>query len=70
VVGAAVALGGSHYAVAFDRDITHCAVFVTPTGTGDGDTVEVEKAGTEAKVYIRDGNAQVEVPFSISADCQ
>jgi hypothetical protein len=69
VVGAAVAGAGSRYAVAFDQDITHCAVVVTPSGMGDGDTVEVEKTGTEAKVYMRNGNELIEKPFSIVAHC-
>lgn len=70
VVAAVVAGGGDHYAVAFDEDITNCAVLVTPTGTGDSATVEVVKAGTEARVYMREGNARVEAPFSILAECQ
>ncbi|HEX3909658.1 MAG TPA: hypothetical protein VHW67_03010 [Solirubrobacteraceae bacterium] len=68
VVAAADTVG--HYAVAFDQDITQCAVVVGLSGQGDGDTVEVERAGTEAKVYMRHGTAVlVETDFSIVAEC-
>jgi hypothetical protein len=37
----------------FDSDITNCAVVATQNGSPDMLTVRVEKAGTEAMVYIR-----------------
>jgi hypothetical protein len=69
VVGAALT-GSHHYAVAFDSDITNCAVVATQNGDADRtDTVAVVRHGTEVFVYIHEGEPLVETQFSIVADC-
>ena len=59
-----------HYAVAFDSDITNCAVVATQHG-GNGIVVYVEKAGTEAMVYLSkaEGGTPILANFSIIATC-
>jgi len=62
----AVLTGTHHYRVAFDSDITNCAVVATQNGDADGtDTVAVVKHESEAFVYM----SLVETEFSIVANC-
>jgi hypothetical protein len=67
-VVASVLTGSHHYAVAFDTDITNCAVVATQN-EGGTDTVGVIRHGTEAFVYIHEGATLVEAEFSIVANC-
>jgi hypothetical protein len=66
----AAAFSNDHYAVAFNSDVTNCALVATPTGSVNGPiTITLGRAGTEAKVFIRDGGTIVETEFSIVAFC-
>jgi hypothetical protein len=76
IVGAhgvvAVAKAEQHVAVAFDSDITNCAVVATENGSFNLFTVRVQKAGTEAKVTLRNtenGGIPELTDFSIVATC-
>jgi hypothetical protein len=65
----AVGAAGTGYAVAFNSDITNCAVVVTPNGLTDVGS-DATKAGTEVFVHIDtfDGTPQLS-SFSIAAIC-
>jgi hypothetical protein len=66
----AAALSNDHYVVAFNSDVTNCAVVATLTGGAIGPiTITLAKAGTEVKVFIRDGGSIVDTEFSIVAVC-
>lgn len=67
-VVAAALTGSHHYAVAFDSDITNCAVVATGNG-GSNESVSVGKHGAEVFVYILEGEGLVEKEFSIVANC-
>jgi len=59
-----------HYAVAFNSDITNCAVVATPNIGSDEVTIDVSKAGTEAKVFMKEADGVVVgADFSIVANC-
>lgn len=58
----------THYAVAFDRDMTNCAVVADPMTSAEA-TGAVVLAGTEVFVYLKTGGGALETPFSIVAFC-
>jgi hypothetical protein len=70
-VGAAVLVGTPtvHYAVAFDRDMTNCAVVADQNGTPAEAPVGAVIAGTEVFVSPKTAGASLETPFSIVAYC-
>jgi hypothetical protein len=66
----AAAFSNNHYVVAFNSDVTNCAVVATPTGGSSGEqTIVVGKAGTEVKVFMKEGSSILETEFSIVAFC-
>jgi hypothetical protein len=69
-VVAAVLTGSHHYVVAFNSDITNCAVVATQNGDANSAyTLAVIRHGTEAFVYLTEGASFVEREFSIVANC-
>jgi hypothetical protein len=71
VVATAYSLTPSvHYAVAFGRDISKCALVASQNGSAEAWTANVQPEGTEARVTLRSpSNAVGEGPFSIVAYC-
>jgi hypothetical protein len=66
----AALLSNDHYVVAFNSEVTNCAVVASLTGGAVGPiTITLAKAGTEVKVFIRDGGSIVDTEFSIVAVC-
>jgi hypothetical protein len=66
----AAGFSSNHYVVAFNSDVTNCAVVATPTGgTGGEQTIVLGKAGTEVKVFMKEGGSILETEFSIVAFC-
>jgi hypothetical protein len=69
VVGAALANTPiKHYAIAFDQDMTNCAVVADPMTSAEA-TGAVILAGTEVFVYLKTNEGTFEAPFSIIAYC-
>jgi hypothetical protein len=66
----AAAFSSNHYVVAFNSDVTNCAVVATPTGGSSTEqTITVGKAGTEVKVFMKEGGVVLETDFAIVAVC-
>jgi hypothetical protein len=63
----------THYFVAFDRDMTDCAVVATPNGPTNLEStiLSTHTQGTEVDVYISDSKTETEsaAGFSIVAYC-
>jgi hypothetical protein len=69
-VVAATSVGGKHYAVAFDSDITNCAIVATSNEPADENaTITTGRQGTEVLVYLRENEHSVPADFSIAAYC-
>ncbi len=60
---------GNHFAVAFNQDITNCAVTATQNGTDSPLEISAKRAGTEVDVAIREGTVFIATDFSVVADC-
>jgi pilus assembly protein FimV len=69
-VVAAPLVEGKQYAVAFDSDITNCAIVATSNEPADENaTITTGREGTEVFVYVRENEHSVIADFSIAAYC-
>lgn len=70
VAASVYTLAPSHYTVAFDRDITNCALVASQNGTSEAWTANVQPEGTEARVTLRSPGNEVGIgAFSLVAYC-
>jgi hypothetical protein len=58
-----------HYVVAFDSDITNCAVVASQNSSFIEFFAVPVKAGTEVTVFLAGGNGTLEADFSVVAVC-
>ena len=65
----ASAESGNHFAVAFNQDITNCAIVATQNGTDSPLEIGAKPAGTEVDVTIREGATFIATDFSVVAYC-
>jgi hypothetical protein len=69
-VVAATLLENKRYAVAFDSDITNCAIVATSNEPADEKaTISTGRQGTEVLVYVSENEHSVIADFSIAAYC-
>jgi hypothetical protein len=60
---------GNHFTVAFDKDVSKCAIVATQNGTDSPLEISAKPAGTEVTVTIREGSTFIATDFSLVVIC-